>query len=161
MRFLVLALMIALLPLRGWAGEVMATEMASSQLVRTYEEANKRSDSATEFVAAHAHKQGISATFEGQKTAFEASKEQFEGNQPESVSMHDCEGHAKADVGAPADARGDSCSSCQICQVCHTVALSTAAVNLTPTFSSRTLPRPAAAQFASATSALGQKPPIS
>ncbi len=28
MRFLVLALMIALLPLRGWVGEVMATEMA-------------------------------------------------------------------------------------------------------------------------------------
>ena len=53
MRFLVVALMIALLPLRGWAGEVMATEMASSQITHQHEQL----DDAIELIAGHAHKQ--------------------------------------------------------------------------------------------------------
>ena len=47
MRFLVVALMIALLPLRGWAGEVMATEMASSQITHHHEQL----DDAIELIA--------------------------------------------------------------------------------------------------------------
>jgi hypothetical protein len=35
MRFVLLALMIALLPLRSWAGDVMALEMAQPQLIAT------------------------------------------------------------------------------------------------------------------------------
>ena len=154
MRVLVLALMIALLPLRGWAGEVMATEMASSQIVGTH----KQADSATELVAARARIHWATATFEGQKTVFGAQNPIFETNHTKTSAMHDCEGLAKADEAGPADAHCDSCSACQ---ACHTVALSTAAVSLNLTFSSRTLPRPAAADFASATAALGQKPPIS
>ena len=154
MRFLVAALMIALLPLRGWTGEVMATEMASSQISHHHEQL----DGAIELVSGHAHKQGVSATFEGQKAAFEAQKPTFEATDTQSAAMHDCEGHAKADEAAPADGH---CDSCAACQACHTVALSTPAVSLNLTFSSRTLPRPAAAHFASAIAALGQKPPIS
>ena len=154
MRFLVVALMIALLPLRGWAGEVMATEMASSQISHQHEQL----DDAIELVAGYAHKQVVSATFEGKKSAFEVRKPPFEAKDTQSAAMHDCEGHGKADEATPADGH---CDSCAACQACHTVALSTAAVSLNLTFSSRTLPRPAAAHFASATAALGQKPPIS
>ena len=142
MRVLVVALMIALLPLRGWTGEVMATEMASSQINQHHEQL----DDAIELVAGHAHKQGLSATFKGEKTAFEVQKSPFEAKGTQSAAMHDCEGHAKADAAAPADGH---CDSCAACQACHTVALATAEPSLTLTFSSRTLPRPAAAHFAS------------
>ena len=153
MRFLVVALMIALLPLRGWTGEVMATEMASGQISHQ----QVQLDDAIELVAGHAHKQGVSSTFEGEKTAFEVQKSPFEAKDTQNAAMHDCEGHAKADAGAPADGH---CDSCAACQACHTVALATIAFSLNLTFSSRTQPRPASAHFASATSALGQKPPI-
>ena len=154
MRFLVVALMIALLPLRGWTGEVMATEMASSQITHHHEQL----DDAIELVAGHAHKQGVSATFEGEKTAFQVQKTTFEAKNTQSAAMHDCEGHANAGEAASADGH---CDSCPACQACHTVALATAEPSLNLTFSSRTQPRPASTQFASATSALGQKPPIS
>jgi hypothetical protein len=154
MRALLLIIMIALLPLRGWAGEMMATEMASSQISHQHEQL----DDAIESVAGHAHKQVVSATFEGKKAAFEVQKLPFEAKDTQSAAMHDCEGHGKADEAAPADGH---CDLCAACQACNTVALSTAAVSLNLTFSSRTLPRPAATHFASATSALSQKPPIS
>ena len=147
MRFLVLALMIALLPLRGWAGEVMATEMASTQVVR----AKAQAESATELVASDAKIHWTTGTFEGKKTVFEASH-------TKTSAIGDCEGHAKVDEAASVAAH---CDSCPACQACHTVALSAAAADLNLTFSSRTLLRPAAAHFASATAALGQKPPIS
>ena len=154
MRVLLIIFMVALLPLRGWAGEVMATEMASSQITHQHEQL----DDAIELVAGHAHKQGVSATFKGKKAAFEVQKSPFEAKGTQSAAMHDCEGHAKADEASPADRH---CDSCAACQACHTVALATAEPSLNLTFSSRTLPRPASAHFASATAALGQKPPIS
>jgi hypothetical protein len=157
MRFLVVALMIALLPLRGWAGEVMATEMASNQISQQHEQL----DDAIESVAAHARKQGVSATFEGQKTAFEGQKPTFEAKDTQTAAMHDCEGHAKADAAAPANAQGDPCASCNICQACHTLAITPMAAVLNPVFTSRSLPLSADTAFASAPSALGQKPPIS
>lgn len=53
MRALFFIIMIALLPLRGWAGEVMATDMASAQVMRAHlpehmhahEQANKQTHS--------------------------------------------------------------------------------------------------------------------
>ena len=154
MRVLLIIFMIALLPLRGWTGEVMATEMASSQISQQHEQLGD----AIELVAGHAHKKGVSATFEGEKTAFAMPKGLLEAKNTDTSAMHDCEGHANADEAAPADGH---CASCAACQACHTVALSTAEPSLNLTFSSRTQPHPAAAQFASAISALGQKPPIS
>jgi len=154
MRFLVLALMIALLPLRGWAGEVMATEMAASQMSSVH----KQAESAINSIAYSARTHWDKATFEGQKTSFDAQNPIFEAKDAQTSAMHDCEGHAKADEVASA---GAHCDSCPACQACHTVALATPAVDLNLTFSSRTLLRPAADHFASATAALGQKPPIS
>jgi len=56
---------------------------------------------------------------------------------------------------------GSGCADCAFCQACHTVALTNAAPKLASSEHPSALPQPAAAQFASAEAALGQKPPIS
>ena len=56
---------------------------------------------------------------------------------------------------------GSGCPDCAFCQACHTVALTSAEPNLSSSVHASALPQPAAAQFASAEAALGQKPPIS
>jgi len=124
MRFLVLALMIALVPLRGWAGEVMATEMASSQIKHQHEQL----DNAIELIACNVHKQGISDTFKGEKTAFEVP-----------------------------NSRGDVCPI----QASYTEALSHLETHAASLAIPPGLPHSPAVQFASAVTALGQKPPIS
>ncbi len=154
MRFLVLVLMIALLPLRGWAGEVMTTEMASSQISRQHEQL----DNAIELIAGHVHKQGISDTFNGEKTAFEVPKALLEAKNTKTAAMHDCEGHAKADETTQTDSH---CDVCPTCQACHTVALSHLETHAASLAIPPALPHSPAAQFASAVAALGQKPPIS
>jgi hypothetical protein len=60
MRHLVLALMIALLPLRGWVGDAMATQMASSSI-------------AIESRAARAHEMAATASFDHQNQAIETA----------------------------------------------------------------------------------------
>jgi hypothetical protein len=136
MRFLLIALMIALLPLRGWMGDVMATEMAASQ--------GQASQIAARTMASHAHSAGESDHLHHGMTAPEAMQ-----------STPDCLDHS-ADTTSHAN-----CGSCPACQACHTVALSSAAQTLRPVFHPFTLPASAAAQFTSAEAALGQKPPIS
>ncbi len=153
MRFLVLALMIALLPLRGWAGEVMATEMALSQINPQHEQL----DSAIELIAFNVHKQGIADTFKGEKTAFEVPKALLEAKNTKTAAMHDYQGHAKTDAATQTDSRGDVCPS----QASHTEALSHLETHAASLAISPALPHSPAAQFASAVAALGQKPPIS
>jgi len=136
MRFLLIALMIALLPLRGWMGDAMATEMAASP--------GQASQIAAKTIAAEVHNAGESDHFHHEMTATETAQ-----------STPDCLDHS-------ADTKSHGkCGSCSACQACHTVALSSAAQTLRPVFHPFTLPASAAAQFASAEAALGQKPPIS
>ena len=153
--------MIALLPLRGWAGEVMATDMASTQVAR----AHLQVKSATESGAARAHIDWATATFRGKKTNFEIQKRLFQAAdaQPstQATEMHDCEGHAKGDKTTGAMADDASCDSCMTCQVCHTVALFHISAAFSLAFSPAFHLRPTAADFASAAAALSQKPPIS
>ena len=108
MRTLFIALLIAMLPLRGWVGGAMATEMASSQ-----------------------------------------------AQVQSAVSMpSDC---VHVEMTQKDKAR---CGACTTCQVCHIVGLA-ASVSISTTVSTpSSLPQFAAAQFASADPALGQKPPI-
>ncbi len=153
MRFLVLALMIALVPLRGWAGEVMATEIASSQINQQHEQLHN----AIELIACNVHKQGISDTFKGEKTAFEVPKALLETKNTKTAAMHDCEGHAKADAATQTDSRGDVCPI----QASHTEALSHLETHAASLAIPPGLPHSPAVQFASAVTALGQKPPIS
>ena len=140
MRHIVLALMIALLPLRGWVGDVMATEMAST--------APRHVQVATEIIADRAHSERAAATFD-----------HLSGDAQAAAMPPDCADHGG--TGPTTDMADTSCHSCSACQACHTVALSpllasTASLSMPPT-----LPPSPAAQFASAVSALGQKPPIS
>ena len=133
MRRLLLILMIALLPLRGWAGDAMATGMAAGQIAQL--------QVATKSIATHAHPAGAKADFYHQMAA-----------------LPDCAGHDAGD----GDHAGDShCNTCSACQACHTVALTHSAPDVAPVSHAFALPYSAADQFASADAALRQKPPIS
>lgn len=140
MRRLTFVLMIALLMLRGWMGEAMATGMALAPL--------QPLPVATTVIATHAHEMGAQAHFD-HKTA-----------EPEALhtaqAMHDCTGEPSSD-----DALHAECDACAACQACHTVALAPLAASAHPVFSARALPNAPTAQFASADPARGQKPPIS
>ena len=157
--------MIALLPLRGWAGEVMATDMASMQAAHAQVPVKPHIKTAIESGAAHAHSYWSEATFEGKKASSKGQKalvlaaDAQMGSQ--TSAMHDCEGHAKATKADAVATEDAACDSCTACQACHTLALSSEAITFGFTFPPATLARPAADQFASAAAALGQKPPIS
>ncbi|SFC49117.1 hypothetical protein SAMN05216344_11949 [Polaromonas sp. OV174] len=143
MRFLLfalmIALMIALLPLRGWVGDAMAMEMALTQL--------QSPQHAMSSMASPAHEVGMDAHAMQQASAAEA---------PHAMTLaHDCAGD---DASHAASAH---CESCSVCQTCHTVALSPAVADASRVFSAPTMPRLAAAPFASADAALSHKPPIS
>ena len=140
MRHLFLILMIALLPLRGWVSDAMATGMLASQV-------QQHQQTAPKIAAPHAHEAGVQAHHDTEIVVANAAK-----------TAGDCSGHASGGTGHAADTH---CDSCSVCQACHTVALSPAAAGVTAVFDLRTLPLAAVAQFASAEAALGQKPPIS
>ena len=143
MRHLLFALMIALLPLRGWVGDVMATEMAVPKAAQL--------QNATEMVATHAQGAGASGHFDHASTEPAAA-------QPVPVPVPDCAGHGAGENSPMADAH---CESCAACQACHTVALSPLTPVTPSVMAPPALPRSPATHFASATAALGQKPPIS
>ena len=136
MRYLVLVLMIALLPLRGWAGEVMATQMAASAV-------------AIEAGASDAHEIGGKASFIHQKQMFESSNVTSDCH--EQLSSHQDTSNAT---------NSEHCATCPACQVCHTVALSLPSLDVTISFASPQLGQTSASTFTSADAALGQKPPI-
>ena len=140
MRYLFFIFMIALLPLRGWVSDAMATGMLASQL-------QQHQQLATKNVATHGHEVGT-----------KAHQDTGTGVAVAAPTTADCPGHAS---GAESHAADAHCDSCSVCQACHTVALSPAAAGVTAGLDLRTLPRAAVAQFASAEAALRQKPPIS
>jgi len=138
MRTLLLALMIALLPIRGWLGDAMAVEMVRHSLpdaTAVAEEASPASMAAQ----AHCH-EAMEAADSGMDTM------------AHHAGSHDDNGGA--------DHQG--CGTCTACQVCHTVALG-GGMPLVDTVHSAPQAPPAAraARFASAEPAPGLKPPIS
>lgn len=141
MRHLFIALLIALLPLRGWVSDAMATERVISQV-------QAQQQGAIEIIALNALEKSVKANFDAEATA----------NQPGTAAA-DCADHSS---GSAAHADAAHCESCSACQACHTVALSpvphftaSAELNLSA------LPHAAIAQFTSAPAARDQKPPIS
>ena len=120
MHYLIVALMIFLLPLRGWTGDAMATHMAVTAV-------------SSESGANHIH---------------------------EKSALTDCAGHqggGQADSSVSNSAHGETC---QACQACHTVALSSSTAVDNVLFVPPSPPLVTVAQFTSADTALGQKPPI-
>ena len=147
MRHLVLVLMIALLPLRGWAGDVMATQMAVSAASI---EAISIEAVAIETGSPDARETGGKASFIHHKQMVELSDvatvcHEHPGSQPDTANA----------------SNSVHCTTCPACQVCHTVALSPSSLDVTISFASPQLGQSSASIFTSADAALGQKPPIS
>ena len=146
MRRWILIFMIALLPVRGWVGDVMAGEMAGAQLV------------AMNLIATHADSTGAAAELAPHSGA---------------TSHADCHGGTgMADragaftPAAPTSAHhasqdGDTCGSCAACQACHTLALAAPPSASAPVPPHHSTPPSLGKPFASAVPARGFKPPIS
>lgn len=147
MRTLLLALMIVLLPIRGWLGDAMAVEMARHAMPAIA--AAAASDAESVAASAHCH--------------------EAMGAGDDMASMADMAmDHATAhDAGDDHDAQHDAgvghqgCGTCTVCQVCHTVALG----GLPAAAIAHDAPQPPpafrTARFASAEPVPGLKPPIS
>lgn len=138
MRLLLLALMIALLPLRGWVGDVMAMEMPAGLPF------------ATNNIATHADTTAAIGHIHVNSEA----------------SHTPCHGHDSAAVDARADNAGShdnpgQCSHCSACQICHTVAVTTFVRLAVDTALPHLLWPAGGLQFASAIPAPRLKPPIS
>jgi hypothetical protein len=139
MRTLLLALMIALLPIRGWLGDAMAVEMVRHSLPAASLVSQAPSSGA---MAAQAH-------------CHEAM-----GADGSMDAMADHAGsHDSSSNDNGADHQG--CGTCTACQVCHTVALGGMPLIDTVHSAPQAPPAAHATRFASAEPAPGLKPPIS
>jgi hypothetical protein len=151
MRHFLLALLIALLPLRGWVGDAMATQMAAGQMQHSqsqeHGQQHGQQHDATKTIAEYQDNTLVAAHFDHEEMA-----EALPAAEP------DCAGHGAGEGTHAADGH---CESCAACQACHTVALSLTGPDLSPVLKSLALPLLAADPFASADTALRQKPPIS
>ncbi|MFS2053287.1 hypothetical protein ACEN9J_30005 [Variovorax sp. Varisp41] len=139
MRTLFLALMIALLPVRGWLGDAMAIEMVRHSMPAA-EAVAGAAQAATE---AHCHEAG------------DMAMSAMDGASREDHAMAD--GHG--DDGDHASHQG--CGTCTACQVCHSVALGGTELSGIAHDAPQAAPAAPAARFASTEPFLGLKPPIS
>ena len=158
MRIFVLALMMVLLPLRGWTGDAMATEMAvnsAAQQMHQTTAANQKAD-------VHDGHQGH-ASHDGH----EVNVDHAAHGAPivMTANIADCLNHADCDqahdAGHGTDHSAGTCESCSACQACHNVALLVTSDELKPRLNSLWTPTAVADPFASADAAHDQKPPIS
>lgn len=141
MRALFLVLLIALLPLRGWAGDAMAVDMLAQPAV------------AIENVAVDAVSTGHKHPMHAENAM--TSHAQCMEHAPDAMAT----GHTGDAHGAPQQPHHNNhCTTCQVCSVIP-VALQ-AAVPLLPV-TLHSVPHYAGAAFASAEPARGFKPPIS
>ena len=140
MRHLFLILMIALLPLRGWVSDAMATGMLASQV-------QQQQKTATKTVATHGHEAGTKAHQDTETVVADVTP-----------TAADCPGHAS---GAESHAADAHCESCSVCQACHTLALFPTGTDVTAVFNLSMLPWAAVAQFSSAETEKKKKTPIS
>ena len=162
MRHLILVLMILLLPLRGWAGDAMATDMAVGAMNGLQVAQKPRTPVATEIIAMNVQGKGATAHFHAENADHHASGDlQIVAKV---ASSHDCadmqtalfDSHHAVEGGSTTD-----CGVCPSCQACHTVALSLKSEKTASVFNPQAQPHIAGHKFASADAALSQKPPIS
>ncbi len=140
MRVFLIALMIALLPLRGWVGDAMAAELLATALAQT--------QVAPEMIANHAHESRAEAGFHSEISM-----------KTPSLSHADCAGHDTA-AQATSD-RVPHGKTCTLCQTCNSVALAAPAPMPAAMSLPQALPPAVPPRFASADRALSLKPPIS
>jgi len=142
MRLFVLALMMVLLPLRGWTGDAMATDMASQQM---YQTTASKADAHEGHQNHEAH-----SNHANHETLTEVTASSAHGLS-----------HADFDQTHDADHSAGTCESCSVCQACHNVALLLTSDDLKPFVDTLWTPTELADPYASADAALDQKPPIS
>ena len=172
-RLLLVFFMVALLPFRALAGDVMATQMAAGQ-AQFAQLAQSNSDFATNNVAASAHINLVTDTFGAEKTAFKANKgspvahvaNAAQAGKVVMAAMPDCPGHAQSGAAVQTDPSGSvsmdgNADNCSACQACHSVAIASLSSAVFSTSSTPAQPLAVAIDFTSASVALGQKPPIS
>lgn len=134
MRFLLVVLLVALMPLRSWAGDAMAIRMAGGGHTPVV-------------LVASAHEE--CPGHHGPATS-----------QPGNVAgVAATSGHA--DSGSVANAAQDHCANCASCQACFTVALTSLPAVIAPLTAHNSPPHAGLKSFTSADIALGRKPPIS
>ena len=133
MRTLFLTLMVTLLPLRGWVGDVMAMELLAPALA-----------------GSSAHVQSVHAD------AGECEHAAV-GHVQASAAAH----HAAAHGDTAGDAKTTDCASCTVCQICHSVALAAETPLAARPTQAAPMPASPPALYASAERAPGFKPPIS
>ena len=136
MRALLIVLMIALLPLRAWAGHVMAVDMAAQQVLVAHAAAQKPGP-----------KQMVSMD-----TAMPADCIMFSKVSPP--------GATSPDTGTPINS-GLQCNSCDTCELCLALATSTHAEWPTGTGGMHSAPVVFGTGFSSADRSSSLKPPIS
>lgn len=135
--------MIALLPLRGWMGDAMATQMAVQALQAA--QAPAASPDVDEPASS-----GLTAPHHGAASSFVVGM------------ASDCARHVSDDAAAGGAASVDAnCENCSACQACHTVALSAVGHRQAAYAPLGPVPGSGMMFFASADPASGQKPPIS
>ncbi len=143
MRLFVIALLMVLLPIRGWMGDAMAISMITAPHAATLSP-----------VAAHHAVMDASSLHEHDHSATD-NRDECAGLALD--ARDDVHTPAAADCGSPVAV---GCESCSACQVCNTLALATDARSIA-------LPRPKVApvgelpHFASIEPQPGLKPPIS
>jgi len=144
MRMMLIIVMMALAPLRAWAGDAMAIGMAAAQVA-------------------------VTAPATSQPALVAAAAARSSGQVDTDISAHaDCAGHGAIEVAAvqDSDASQDDaasihCPTCSFCQVCSSPGLATTG-SLTGTIRFvHAVPLTGGTHFTSAERAPGFKPPIS
>jgi hypothetical protein len=133
MRILLLALMIALLPVRGWMGNAMALDMASQAVAK----AQKTGSPVPASVVIDA-----------------------DASMPADCPMH-AQFADKAAAGTDVQAGGVHCNACDTCELCLALATSTWPDAAPLAFAPHVAPLAAGYRFSSADSFSSFKPPIS
>jgi peptidoglycan hydrolase-like protein with peptidoglycan-binding domain len=149
MRRLLLILMIAVLPVRGWASDVMTVASAAQQLSIT--------TSTIEFIATHALHTRARATFDGY----------FEEKTASSMPW-DCPWRAENAENSMQDGIDTAsespsnrfCKGCNTCQLCMALATGVSLPVFNASVETYPVPPPHCSGFSSATLPPGFKPPI-
>lgn len=131
MRHLVLALMIALLPIRGWVGDAMAAQMLADRMEAAAVQALPVQAQPGDAQAAHEECPG------------HAAQAQAPDAQPQPPATH------------------EACASCVTCQVCSSAALAVSRLEAQAHPIPHARPDAGSAAFASAEAVPVLKPPIS
>lgn len=148
MRFIVLALMMVLLPLRAWTGDAMATDMAVTLA------AVQMQQTAPKLQEADSH--------QGQQH-HENHRDHAAHKAPATVSANtaDCLNQGGCDQTHETHQAGGTCESCSACQACHNVHLLVGTAELKSDLSALWALTVMADPFVSAEAAPNHKPPIS